>query len=60
MYRVFYSGSWPKKKKNYFPGKFEKRKQARNFCRNHQYRYSGLHIEHPDGTVEAWEIKAYY
>jgi hypothetical protein len=31
---------------------FEKRQEARQWCRNHQYQYDKLVIVHPDGKKE--------
>ena len=55
-YRVFWPGKYPKPKKEYHPGGFPKRRQARNWCRNHSWR-KGLVIEHPDGRTEPYEPK---
>lgn len=51
MYRVFWAGEWPKPKRIYHPGKFKKRRQARQWCRNRNY-MDGFVIEHPNGTLE--------
>jgi hypothetical protein len=54
MFKVYWKGEWPKKKRIFHPGEFENRQQARQWCRNHLY-YEGLTIVHPDGREEPWE-----
>lgn len=36
-------------------GKFAKRQQARQWCRNHRFAFEGMTIVHPDGTQEAFD-----
>lgn len=50
-FRVYWRGTYPGKKRQFAPGDFAKRQQARQFCRNHSW-YAGLTIVHPDGTEE--------
>lgn len=57
-YRVFWKGENPKPKKTYHPGRFIKRQQARQFCRNRSW-LPELFIEHPDGHAEAYVPKRY-
>lgn len=54
MFRVYWKGEWPKKKRIFHPGEFENRQKARQWCRNHSW-YEGLTIVHPDGQEEPWE-----
>lgn len=54
MYKVYKTGEYPKKKKDYYKEEFEKRRQARQFCRNRQWE-EGLTIVHPDGKEEKYE-----
>lgn len=53
-FRVFWTGVYPKPKREFHRGEFEKRQQARQWCRNHRW-LDGLTIEHPDGTLERYE-----
>jgi hypothetical protein len=53
-YRVFWRGEYPRKKRQFHDGEFEKRQQARQFCRNHSW-HRGLTIVHPDGREEPYE-----
>lgn len=51
-YRVYYQGTYPQPKRKYCPAEFEKRQQARQWCRNRVSWMKGLTIVHPDGTEE--------
>lgn len=51
-YRVKARGDWPKGKHRTLSNRFEKRQQARQFCRNHRHEYQDAIIIHPDGTEE--------
>lgn len=57
IFQIYWAGEWPKKKKIWFRGIFEKRQQARSWCRSHRYKYDGLVIVHPDGTEESYEYQ---
>ncbi len=50
-FKVYWRGEHPKPKRQFHSGEFDRRKQARNWCRNHS-RLPGLVIVHPDGTEE--------
>lgn len=52
-FRVYRTGMHPKPKRHYYKETFEKRQQARNFCRNRPL-VNGLTIVHPDGTEEIY------
>ena len=47
MIRVYRKGSWPKKKKIYYPGTFPNMKAAKNFVRARKYE-EGITIEVTD------------
>lgn len=47
IWRVYYRGTYPQKKKQYWPGQFPSRRAARNWCRNHRFQYEGLTIVGP-------------
>lgn len=51
MFKVYRKGQHPKPKKHFFKEVFEKRQQARVFCRNRSWE-DGLTIVRPDGTEE--------
>lgn len=57
-FKVFWNGQHPKPKKQYHPGTFNKRQQARQWCRKRSW-LPGLHIEHPGGVTEAYLPKLY-
>jgi arsenate reductase-like glutaredoxin family protein len=47
VWRVYYRGEWPQKKRVYIQTHFSTRRKARNWCRNHRYEYEGLTIVGP-------------
>ena len=53
LFREYRPGQSPKPKKHFYKEKFEKRQQARSFCRHRSWE-EGLVIVHPDGTEEAY------
>lgn len=53
VFRVYRLGEYPKPKMLFYKQTFQKRQQARTFCRNRSWE-SGLGIVHPDGTVEPY------
>lgn len=53
-FRVYWKCEHPKKKKQFHVGEFEKRQQARNWCRNNVVLKPGLTIVHPDGKEEKY------
>ena len=55
MFRVYWKEEYPKKKKKFYKGNFEKRQQARQWCRNNGVGLEGLTILHPDRTHEKFE-----
>jgi hypothetical protein len=54
QFKVTAKGSHPKRK-TIILGMFEKRQQARNFCRNRKWQYLDLEIIHPDGKREVFK-----
>ena len=52
-WRVYWKGEYPKPKKQFHDGEFEKRQQARQWCRNHPH-HPGLTLVSPDGTEEPY------
>ena len=52
-YRVYWKGEHPKPKRQFHDGEFEKRQQARQWCRNHSWK-PGLTVVHPDGKEEPY------
>jgi len=52
-FRVYRTGIHPKPKRHYYKETFEKRQQARNFCKNRHWEH-GITIVHPDGTEEEY------
>lgn len=52
-YRVYWEGQHPKPKRQFYKGEFEKRQQARRWCRDRAW-LPGLVILHPDGTEEPY------
>lgn len=53
VFRVYRHGEYPKPKKLFYKETFEKRRQARNFCRNRSWE-GGLVIVHPDDAEEPY------
>ncbi len=53
-YRVYRRAEWPKPKRYFYPGTFEKRQQARQFCRNRVCDWP-MFIVHPDGHEEEYQ-----
>lgn len=53
VFLIYKHGGHPKPKKHFYKETFEKRHQARNFCRNRSW-VEGLTIVHPDGTEESY------
>lgn len=52
-YRVYWKGEHPKPKRKFHDGEFDKRQQARQWCRNHSWLH-GLTVVHPDGKEEPY------
>ena len=52
-FEVYYSGEYPKKKRQFHNGKFPNRQSARNWCRNHSH-LDGLTIVNPNGLEERY------
>jgi len=48
----------PKLKKCFYEGTFEKRQQARSFCKNNRWE-EGLTIIHPNGEEEKFFYESY-
>lgn len=59
MFRLIEIRNYPRKTKRKLKNVFQKRQQARQFCRNHRWEYEELIILHPDGTQEPfnWNFK---
>jgi hypothetical protein len=55
VFRVFWKGEYPKPKRVFFSGEFDKRRKAVHWCRNHQFGYKGMTILYPDGTEEPYQ-----
>ena len=53
VFYVYRHGEHPKPKKHFYKETFQKRQQARNFCRNRSWE-DGLTIVHPDGFEELY------
>jgi hypothetical protein len=54
MFKVYWRGGHPKPKRQFHDGTFEKRQQARQWCRNHSW-LEGLTIVCPDNTEGKYE-----
>ena len=54
VFRVYWKGEYPKPKRLFFDGEFDKRRKAVHWCRNHRW-YEGMTIVHPDGTEEPYQ-----
>jgi len=55
-FQVYRHGAYPKKKRHFYPNKFETRRKARRFCKNRDW-VEGLTIVHPDGKEEPYGSK---